>query len=259
MRSVDHHTVLRWSDSGLRRIGDEPGASLLAVDSWLVDDGAVRGYDLHWARFGGWCRELGFPDLARFRAAVTEALPRSGRSFPRVEAVEAGGSPELRLRLRPAQPLAREARVVVAAPGDQRLRPRWKGPDLELLLALRALAVAAGAGELLVCDDEGRLVEGAFTSLLWWEDGALWTTPGERTLPGVTRALLLAIAQARGVRLGVRSPLAAELLGCETWLVNAAHGICVVTAWDDAPAAPAPRAARWQAALDLAARPLDEL
>lgn len=259
MPSADHHTVLRWSAGGLSPIDGDCGASLLAVDSWLVADGAVRGYDLHWARFGGWCRELGYPELGRFRAAVTAALPRSARWFPRVEAVAASGSPELQLRLRPAQPLVREAPVIVGEPGDPRVRPRWKGPDLELLLALRARAVAAGAGELLVCDDEGRLVEGAFTSLLWWEDGALWTTPDELTLPGVTRALLLAIAHARGVRLGVRSPLPAELLGCETWLVNAAHGICVVTAWDGVAAAPAPRAARWQAALDLAARPLDEL
>jgi branched-subunit amino acid aminotransferase/4-amino-4-deoxychorismate lyase len=259
VQSADHHNVLRWSAGGLRPSGDDPAAALLAVDSWLVDDGAVRGYDLHWERFGGWCRELGFPDLARFRAAVTAALPRSERWFPRVEAVEANGSLELQLRLRPAAPLVRDAAVIVGAPGDARVRPRWKGPDLKLLLALRARAVAAGAGELLVCDGEGRLVEGAFTSLLWWEDGALWTTPGERTLPGVTRALLLAIAQARGVRRGVRSPLAAELLGCEAWLVNAAHGICVVTAWDGIAAAAAPRAARWQAALEEAARPLDEL
>ena len=247
---------MRWSPGGLRTVEDEPGATLLALDSWLVDGGAVRGYDLHWARFAGWCRELGLDDLAPFRAAVTAALPRTGRWFPRVEAVGGAAATELRLRLRPAPALAREARVLVAAPGDLRVRPRWKGPDLELLLALRAQAVATGAGELLVCDAEGRLLEGAFTSLLWWEDGALWTTPDERTLPSVTRALLLAIAQARGVRLGVRAPLPAELAGCETWLVNAAHGICVVTAWDGAPAAPAPRAARWQAALDLAARPL---
>ena len=168
----------------------------------------MRGYDLHWERFGGWCRELGYPDL--------RPLPRGGdggaATFGALVSARGGGRrrtapPELRLRLRPAQPLMREAPVIVGTPGDPRVRPRWKGPDLELLLALRAQAVAAGAGELLVCDEEGRLVEGAFTSLLWWEDGALWTTPGERTLPGVTRALLLAIAQARGVRLGVRSPL----------------------------------------------------
>jgi len=259
MRPTDHHTVLRWSPEGLVRVDDEPPGPLLAIDSWLVDEGAVRGYDLHWARFGGWCAQLGVPEpvLARFRVAVTAALPRTGRWFPRVEAGPSGG---LRLRLRPAQPLVRAARVLVAPPGDARVRPRWKGPDLDLLLALREQATAAGAGELIVCDGEGRLVEGAFTSLLWWEDDALCTTPDERTLPGVTRALLLAIARARAVEVRVRAPLPEELTGCETWLVNAAHGICAVTVWDPAgvPAAPAPRAARWQAALDLAARPLDD-
>ena len=88
MRPTDHHTVLRWSPEGLVPVADEPTGPLLAIDSWLVDEGAVRGYDLHWARFGGWCAELGVPEpvLARFRVAVTAALPRTGRGFPRVEA-----------------------------------------------------------------------------------------------------------------------------------------------------------------------------
>ena len=265
MRSADNHTVQRWSPAGLQPLTAVPGGPLLAADSWLVEDGSVRGYDRHWARFGGWCRELGIGDdeLAAFRAAATAALPRTGRWFPRVE-VGAGlaGLPpalQLRLRLRPAAPVVRTARVLVAAPGDARTRPRWKGPDLELLLALRAEAVAAGAGELLLCDERGRLVEGAFTSLLWWEDGVLCTTPDERTLPGITRALLLEIARERSVEVRIRAPAAPELADCETWLVNAPHGICAVTAWDPSgrpAAAPAERAPNWQAALDAFARPL---
>jgi branched-subunit amino acid aminotransferase/4-amino-4-deoxychorismate lyase len=272
MHPTDLDTVLRWSEHGLRRAADERAGALLAADSWLVEDGAVRGYEAHWSRFGGCCGELGVQAgvLARFRRGVTAALPRAGRWFPRVELVAGAvgngagartapdaGAGRLRLRLRPAPPAAREARVIVAPPGDPRSRPRRKGPDLELLLALRARAVAAGADELLLCDDDGRVLEGALSSLLWWEDDTLCTTPDDRTLPGVTRALLLAIARERGVAIAVRSPLPAQLAGCETWLTNALHGIRVVS-WGPQPAGSARRRAPWQAELDEAARPLGD-
>ncbi|MDX6681497.1 MAG: hypothetical protein QOG94_1536 [Solirubrobacteraceae bacterium] len=252
----DHDTVLRWSEHGLRAAGDEPAGALLVADSWLVADGTVRALDAHWARFGGRCAQVGVAraDLERFRAAANAALPRGpGRWFPRVEAVArtTRDLPELRLALRPAPPAATVARVLVAAPGDPRTRPRWKGPDLERLIALRARATAAGADELLLCDDDGRLLEGALSSLLWWEGDTLCTTPDERTLPGVTRELLLAIARREGVQLCVRSPVPDELAGCETWLTSALHGIRVVEGWG-----PAPRAARWRAELERAARAL---
>ena len=56
-----------------------------------------------------------------------------------------------------------------------------------------------------------------------------------------------------------RSPQPAELAGCEAWLANAAHGICVVSAWEPGgPEAGEPlRAGEFRAALDATARPLD--
>ncbi|HEX4345778.1 MAG TPA: aminotransferase class IV [Solirubrobacteraceae bacterium] len=284
MPPADHDTVLRWTEEGLRPLGSEPPpGALLAADSFLVSDGTVRGDDAHWERFGGWCDELGFGRdiVAGFRADVAAALPRTGRWFPRVEAVapvtvERRGSPtaprprdrnadaygcRLRLRLRPARPALREARVLLGPAGDPRTSPRVKGPDLELLLALRSEAVAAGMDEQLLRDDHGRLVEGALDSLLWWEGDVLWTTPPEVTLPGVTRRLLLEIARERGVRVDCRSPQPFELGGREAWLTNALHGIRVITSWGtDAVAAPAGAPARadaWRSALDRTARHLD--
>lgn len=252
MPPPERHTLLRWSGRELSPVDSASTPALLAADSWLVENGATRGREAHWARFGGWARELGVTaaSLERFRDAVEDVMPRSGRWFPRLEVVE---GVHLQLRLRPAQPVVSELRVAVGPPGDPRTRPQCKGPDIPLLLALRTRAVAAGADELLLCDDEGRLVEGALTALLWWEGEDLCTTPQDRTLPSVTRSLLLAIAQEREVPVRVRSPLPAELTGGETWLVNAAHGIQVVTAWDGLPAGPAPRAAAWRAALHATA------
>jgi branched-subunit amino acid aminotransferase/4-amino-4-deoxychorismate lyase len=252
---ADPETVLRWTAARLRDASGVTGGALHAADSWLVDGGAVRAADAHWERFGGACRAHGIEDgeLARFRVAVTAAVPAAGRWFPRVELTERG----LALRVRPAPPPAGEARVVVAAPGDPRRCPRRKGPDLALLAGLRERARAAGADELLICDGAGALREGALSSLLWWEDGTLWTTPGEHTLPGITRALLLAAARRRGVELRVRSPLPAELAGREVWLTSALHGIRAVGAWlePEQAAGPPERAATWRAELDGARAP----
>jgi branched-subunit amino acid aminotransferase/4-amino-4-deoxychorismate lyase len=226
--------------------------ALLAADSWLVVDGRARAVDRHWARFAATCREHGVgPEaLAAFRVEVQRALPASGRWFPRVE-LHADG--ELAVQVRPAPP--REPTVVawIADVPDPRRAPRHKGPDLERLGALRERAAAHGAGEAVISDGDGRLLEGAFTSLLWWEDETLWTVPDEAPiLPGITRALLIELADERGTTVARRRPAPHELAGRETWLVSALHGIRVVTEWAGGgpPAGDPTRAASWQRLLD---------
>jgi branched-subunit amino acid aminotransferase/4-amino-4-deoxychorismate lyase len=222
-------------------------AAVEAAESWLVVDGRVRGLDLHWARFRAAAPEL--------RAAVARALPVRGRWWPRVE-LRADGSRWLAVR--PAPP--REPTVVawVSDGPDPRREPRRKGPDLERLGALRAEAARHGAGEALLSDRDGRLLEGAYSSLLWWEGDALWTVPDDApVLPGVTRALLLALADAHQVAVRRRRPAPAELAGREVWLTGALHGIRVVSAWADGPpAGPALRASEWQRRLEAGAEPL---
>jgi branched-subunit amino acid aminotransferase/4-amino-4-deoxychorismate lyase len=229
--------------------------ALLAADSWLVVDGRVRAVERHWARFSATCGEHGVePEaLAAFRARVERALPGRGRWFPRVELREDG---ELVLTVRPAPP--REPTVVawIADVPDPRRAPRRKGPDLERLAALRERAAARGAGEAVLADADGRLLEGAFTSLLWWEGETLYVVPDDAPiLPGVTRALLIELARGRDTPVAQRRPAPQELAGRETWLVSALHGIRVVTGWvEGGPAAgDAPRAAEWQRLLDAIA------
>jgi branched-subunit amino acid aminotransferase/4-amino-4-deoxychorismate lyase len=226
--------------------------ALLAADSWLVVDGRVRAVDRHWARFSTTCSEHGVEReaLAAFRARVERALPACGRWFPRIELREGG---ELSVRVRPAPP--REPTVVawIADVPDPRRSPRRKGPDLDRLAALREHAAAHGAGEAVIADADGRLLEGAFTSLLWWEAETLCVVPDDAPiLPGITRALLIELAIERDTPVVQRRPAPGELADRETWLVSALHGIRAVTRWaDGGPVAGyARRAANWQRVLD---------
>jgi branched-subunit amino acid aminotransferase/4-amino-4-deoxychorismate lyase len=230
---------------------------LLAADSWLVVDGRVRAVERHWARFAATCGEHGVEPgaVAALRARVAGAVPAEGHWFPRVE-LRADG--ELAVEVRPAPP--REPTVVawIADVPDPRRAPRRKGPDLERLAALRERAATRGAGEAVLCDADGRLLEGAFTSLLWWEGETLWAVPDDAPiLPGVTRGLLIERARERGTPVAQRRPAPQELAGRETWLVSALHGVRVVTGWaaGGLPAGDASRAATWQRLLDgVAAR-----
>ena len=226
--------------------------ALLAADSWLVVDGRVRAVERHWARFAATCREHGVePEaLAALRAEVEGAMPSEGRWFPRVELREDG---ELAFQVRPA-PL-REPTVVawIADVPDPRRAPRRKGPDLERLAALRERAAAHGAGEALLADADGCLLEGAFTSLLWWEGETLCAVPDDAPiLPGITRALLVELARERDTPVAQRRPEPHELADRETWLVSALHGIRAVTRWADGGprAGDATRAEAWQRLLD---------
>ena len=101
---------------------------------------------------------------------------------------------------------------------------------------------------VVIADDEDRLLEGAYTSLLWWEEDTLCAVPDDAPiLPGITRALLLELAPT----VELRRPAPDDLAGRETWLVSALHGIRAVTRWVDGPQpGEAARAPEWQRRLE---------
>jgi len=257
---------LRLERAGWAPAGPPASDAVAAAESWLVHDGRARGLERHWARLARGCAEAGL-DPGDPRAAVERELPATGRWFPRVE-VRADG--EVRLAVRPAPP--REPGVVawIADGPDPRRAPRRKGPDLERLGALRVEAARRGAGEALIRDGDGRLLEGAYTSLLWWEGDALCAVPDDAPiLDGVTRALLLGLAAADGVEVRRRRPAPVDLDGSEVWLTSALHGIRAVTGWASGAsgaglceadaavhAGAAVRAPAWQARLEALALPV---
>lgn len=231
---------------------------LLVADSWLVVDGAVRWLADHRHRFWTSCRDTGVDDgrLNAFWHAVVDALPKTGRWFPRVELSSSG---ELRLRLRPAPPLGSGVTLRCDENGDPRQRPYVKGPDLPLLLRLRAEAARYGADELLLRTSEGWVVEGTTTSLLWWESDTL-CAPAQKvpSLPGVTSKRLLRRATELGIAVAHMWRQPEALSGLEVWLVNALHGIRPVTGWSGPALRPGSviNAAAWQEWLRAQVRPL---
>ncbi|GHH34842.1 aminotransferase class IV [Lentzea cavernae] len=221
------------SDSGIRLWWDGDGWSpsdttglVRVVDSWLVDEGRVRGLDRHARRFGDACSRFSGSGTNGFLAAVAESLPARGRWFPRVELVETGHRTRLRLWLRPAPPRTRTVRLWNSGL-DRRSVPAVKGVDLDHLTALRSAAVAAGADEALLLSPEGHVREGSTTSVVWWRGDALCAPPaGPTLLPGVTRALLTELT---GQPLVEEFATPAELADAPVWTVNALHGIRPVT------------------------------
>jgi branched-subunit amino acid aminotransferase/4-amino-4-deoxychorismate lyase len=223
------------------------GTELLAADSFLVDDGRVRGLELHRARFAGACARYGVRVDGFWERAVGE-LPREGRWFPRLEL---DADRELAVRLRPAPSLADSVSVRVHDGPDPRREPRIKGPDLDVLGALLERE-SGGADEVLLCGPDGVVLEAAYASLVWWEGDVLCLPPQDLpVLPSVTVALLHRIAASRAVQIAERSRTPDELDGLEAWLVNALHGIRPVREWTgSAVAAGVPhQAPSWRSAL----------
>lgn len=207
---------------------DISSSKLMAADSWLVEDGRVRAFDLHRTRFGDAAAQVGMGDVITddFWAAVVEKIPAKGEWFPRVDVLDVSpdAERELAFRLRPAPTRKQELKVLIPPYSDPRITPNRKGPDIALLERVRE-----DAGEQYSCDEvllingDGYVIEGATTSLLWWDEETLCAQDPELgALPGVTSAVILEEARARSELRRVRLE---ELIEHEAWLVNALHGI----------------------------------
>ena len=236
---------------------DPHDGTLLVADSWRVVDGTARGLDRHRTRFlaGVAAQRPAEQQIAeRFVDEAIAALPREGDWFPRLELRTRGTGVQWSLRLRPTPPTSTEV-VVATAPRDVRTQPLVKGPDLDALLSLRTAVQPLGAGEAVILDADGHLVEGAYSGLLWWHDGVL-VRPADALprIASITVGLVLEAARAAGVPLAQRRARPDELEGCEVWVLSALHGLRVATAWVDGPAlAPGDRAAEGRAWLAAAA------
>lgn len=227
-------TIYRWADGALAV--DEwcdvnPGRVLVA-DSFLVVDGSVVAFDRHLDRFARGLAVQEIPvDADSFAEAAVAALPREGRWFPRLEAIEYNGGALLRLLARPA-PDAVDTAILATANTDPRTQPFIKGPDLATLGNLRR---DSGADEAVILTS-GAVTEGAWSSIIWWANDELHRVdPNIPRLAGVTESVLVDHARYIGAPVHDSRLTPAELDGAEVWILSALHGIRVVTEWLDGP------------------------
>lgn len=229
---------------------------LWVAASFLVDDGMARAPELHAARFIKSCRafsRLTNRELARFWQLAMKQIPQKGPWFPRVEMSGTKKQPLLQIRIRPAPPRQSEVRLVHGDTSDRRIHPRHKGPDIFRLEQQRKHVRELGADEGFLCTPSGYMLEGFFSSILWWEDGSLCQTPpSKRVLPSITARLIREVAAKRHVPFAWRFRRWQELNGREIWTVNALHGIRRVVNWPLAPWKTAAHTDRdeWQLSLD---------
>lgn len=219
---------------------DPSRQNTLVADSFRIEDGLVVALERHLDRFSrsvATHTDVPAEHLYAFRAALPSALPREGSWFPRLEAVETPGGATLRYRERPAPEWESEV-VIARAESDPRRHPDIKGPDLEALMALRTQVAPLGAAEAIIVTEDGRLVEGAYSSLVIWLSGEQKLTvipPTTPHLPGITEAVIRDIAAQRGIAVHEGDVTVSQLEGAELWILSALHGIRVASDFVNGP------------------------
>jgi hypothetical protein len=255
-------SIFRWHGGHLQPLEycDMFGAVIAVADSWLVTDGTVLALEVHRSRFlGGINGDHPGLDAAGFWAAAIAQIPRTGDWFPRVELQLRHGAPLLVLRLRSAPERTKSVRLATHRGPDPRTSPLIKGPDTAALLRLRTEAQGRGADEAVIVSTEGFVIEGAYSSLLWWRGEFLCAPSLDlQRVDSVTARSVIALATALGTDVHYESVTPRELDGLEIWCLNALQGIRIVTAWIDGPEpAELPgRLALWRARLDRLRKPL---
>lgn len=223
---------------------DSEQIKLEAADSFLVEEGRVRHLARHLNRFKSSVERVcptEVPALESFFKQVIDVLPREGRWFPRIEFHgNTATANHLHLRLREAPDALETIALWTLNEPDPRTNPEIKGPDLSLGQQLRRKANLHGADEAVLLNQDGFILEGALSSLVWWRDGEL-CAPGDDLpwLPSITREAVFEIARQTGVRIRSERVKPRQLNGLEIWALSALHGIRVVTDWADLPDGPA--------------------
>lgn len=240
-------SIFRWHGGELVPLeyGGMTDSSIIAADSWVVSEGRALALGLHHERFLQHTHDAG-----QFWNATVAAIPQTGDWFPRVEQHDDG---RLVLRLRTAPERYRTAVLATWNGADPRTRPAVKGPDLDAMSRIRTAVQPMGATEAVILSDDGYVIEGAYSGLLWWRGDILCGPPSEfLRIDSVTARSALTLAAALGLHTHEEAVTPAELHGTELWALSALHGIRIATAWIDGPelAERPGRLAAWRARFD---------
>lgn len=198
------------------------------ADSFLVNEGRVRSLDKHKARFNSSVEKLSTLDLDAFWAEAIKLISREGQVFPRIEL----SGDNLVLRLREPAEYKPTVTLWTSDEADSRIDPTTKGPDLAYGASLRRKSNLYGADEAIFLSPEGFVVEGALSSLVWWQNDILYA-PDDTThwLPSVTRMEVFELANQAGYQTETTQVEPSDLIGLELWLLSSLSGIRPVVEW----------------------------
>jgi Amino-transferase class IV len=247
---MSNAALYRWDGETLVAIDYcDPGEFRVeVVDSFLVSEGRSFALGLHWSRFRDGVEQRGsgltgapLSTLKSFGDAALGLIPRTGHWFPRLELQSKDGAAHLVYRHRPAPELSRSAVVAPLSHPDPRTVPSIKGPDVDVLLGERTAVRLRGADDAVILTRDGYVVDGTTSAIVWWRGDILCGPPLPEDAPefdrvdSVTARSLFGLASVLGVDTHRERVTPAELEGCEVWLLNALHGIRIVTEWIDGP------------------------
>lgn len=215
-------------DGHALHIVEEYDYPLQVADSFLVSEGRVRSLYKHQARFNGSAEKLTDLNLELFWNEAIKLLPRTGQAFPRFEL----SNGNLVFRLREPADYKPTVTLWTADEPDDRIDPSTKGPDLAHGSMLRRKSNLYGADEAIIVNEDGFVVEGALSSLLWWRDDVLYG-PDDNTnwLPSITRSDLFDLASQAGYSTATENVRPEDLIGLELWVVSSLSGIRPVVDW----------------------------
>ncbi|WP_269220907.1 aminotransferase class IV [Brevundimonas vesicularis] len=221
-----------------------------AYTSFRVEQGAVRGLDLHLARLEQAAVELfgESPGEAELRRLMAQAVEGRDACWLRVSlfSPEIGhrapsfvGRPKVMTVVSPPPPpLAVSVRLKAMA--YEREAPHLKHVATMGLTRARRAARAAGFDDALFTDANGRVSEGALWNIGFFKgDRIVW--PQAPMLAGVTQALIQrGLAEAR-LASETRTVALSDIAAFDgAFLCNSATPVCPVTAIDDVTFASAP-------------------
>lgn len=211
-----------------------------AYTSFRVEDGAVRGLDLHLARLETAARELfgETPGEARLRDLMRQAVGDRRRCWLRVSLFSRDighrtpdwtGAPSVMVGVfDPPAPLASALRVQAQA--YQREAAHLKHVATFGLVRARRAARAAGFDDALFVDAEGRVTEGTLWNVGFVrDDTVVW--PQAPMLAGVTQALIQRGLEGVGLAARTEPVDASELSHFDAaFICNSATPACALTA-----------------------------
>ncbi|MBM4275145.1 MAG: hypothetical protein FJ134_11890 [Deltaproteobacteria bacterium] len=135
---------------------------------------------------------------------------------------------------------------------------RHKSLNYLFYLAARQFALDRGAKEALILEADGRISEGAATSLVYLSAGRYYTPEAASALPGVTLALLSRALKKQGLGLEWTPTHVSQLKEAQgIWLANSLMGLMPVASLDGEPVTRSDRSSFLQQILGAEAQASD--